>query len=51
VGWTDDQTCTLKITYDNGKTKTITDYGKIGTYGLNRVYSILFSLRQNQKWK
>ncbi len=51
VGWTDDQTCTLKITYDNGKTKTITDYGKIGTYGLDRVYSILFSLRQNQKWK
>lgn len=51
VNWTDDQTCTLKITYDNGETKTITDYGKIGTYGLDRAYDILFSLRQNQKWK
>lgn len=51
VNWTDDQTCTLKITYDNGETKTITDYGKIGTYGLDRAYNILFSLRQNQKWK
>lgn len=51
VGWTDDQTCTLKITYDHGKTKTITDYGKIGTYGLNRVYDIIFALRQNQLWK
>lgn len=51
VGWTDDQTCTLKITYDNSKTKTITDYGKIGTYGLNRVYDFLFALRQNQQWK
>lgn len=51
VNWTDDQTCTLIITYDNGKTKTITDYGKIGTYGLDRVYNILFSLRENQNWE
>ena len=50
VGWTDDQTCTLSITYDNGKKKTITDYGKIGTYGLDRIYSILFKLRENQTW-
>lgn len=50
VRWTDDQSSTLKITYDNGKTKTIEDYGLIGTYGLDRVYQLLFELRENQKW-
>jgi len=51
VNWTDDQTSTLKITYDNGKIKLIRDYGLIGTYGLDRVYQLLFELRENQKWK
>jgi hypothetical protein len=51
VHWTDDQSSTLKITYDNGKTKTIDDYGLIGTYGLKRVYELLFDLRNNQNWK
>ncbi|PKB15264.1 hypothetical protein CLU82_0328 [Flavobacterium sp. 5] len=51
VDWTDDQSSTLKITYDNGKTKSIRDYGLIGTYGLDRVYHLLFELRENQKWK
>ncbi|MDP4208036.1 MAG: DUF6438 domain-containing protein [Bacteroidota bacterium] len=51
VNWTDDQTCTLKITYDNGKIKEIRDYGLIGTFGLNRTYNILFKLRENQKWE
>lgn len=51
VNWTDDQSSTLKITYDNGKTKTIGDYGLIGTYGLKRVYEMLFDIRKNQKWK
>lgn len=50
VGWTDDQSSTLKITYDNGKIKTIKDYGLIGTYGLDRVYQLLFDLRKNQQW-
>ncbi len=50
VDWTDDQSSTLTITYDNRKTKIITDYGLIGTYGLNRVYQMLFALRTNQKW-
>lgn len=50
VNWTDDQTATLKITYDNGKVKLISDYGLIGTYGLNRVYQLLSELRENQKW-
>jgi hypothetical protein len=50
VGWTDDQSSILKITYDNGKVKSIEDYGLIGTYGLDRIYQLLFELRENQKW-
>ena len=50
VGWTDDQSCILKITYDNGKSKIIRDYGLIGTFGLDRLYQLLFELRENQKW-
>ena len=42
---------TLKITYDNGKVKTINDYGLVGTYGLKRVYNMIFNLRFNQNWK
>ncbi len=51
VHWTDDQTSTLKITYDNGLTKAIHDYGMIGTYGLDRLYKMLSSLRFSQNWK
>ena len=51
VNWTDDQTSTLKVTYDNGETKTIRDYGLIGTFGLNRIYKLLTELRENQKWE
>ncbi|UAY50931.1 DUF6438 domain-containing protein [Ferruginibacter albus] len=51
VSWTDDQTCTLTIIYNNGQVKTIRDYGLIGTYNLNRLYQILFDLRFNQDWK
>lgn len=50
VNWTDDQSSTLKITYDKGKVKSIKDYGLIGTFGLDRVYQLLFDLRENQKW-
>ncbi len=51
VSWTDDQTSILKISYDNGKTKSIYDYGLIGTYGLDRLYDLLFQLRKNQNWR
>ncbi|MDR2230823.1 MAG: DUF6438 domain-containing protein [Flavobacteriaceae bacterium] len=50
VSWTDDQTSYLTITYNNGKVKTIRDYGLIGTHGLDKVYDLLFKLRFNQKW-
>lgn len=51
VNWTDDQSSTLKITYDNGKVKVIEDYGLIGTYSLEKLYRLLFNLRKNQNWK
>jgi len=55
VNWTDDQFVELRIFYEdeNGKEKQkrINDYGKIGTHGLKLLYSLLFQLRNNQKWK
>jgi len=50
VGWTDDQSVTLKVNA-NGQAKQIEDYGMMGTYGLNRLYKFLFDLRDNQVWK
>lgn len=51
VTWTDDQSGNLKITYNNGKVKTISDYGMIGTYGLKILYEKLAELRFNEKWR
>ncbi len=51
VDWTDDQTARLKITYNNGETKSINDNGLIGTHGLSRLYQLLSELRLNQEWK
>jgi len=51
VDWTDDQTCILKITYNNGQTKELEHYGLIGSYGLARLYQLFFELRFNQIWK
>lgn len=51
VPWTDDQSAVLTITYDGGKVKTVIDDGLIGTFGLARVYQILFDMRGNQDWK
>ena len=51
VSWTDDQTSILVITYDGGKQKKIIDYGLMGTFGLSRLYDLLFDLRNNQQWK
>ena len=50
VSWSDAQSCEMKITYDNGKTKKIKDYGMLGTFGLERVYQLLYALRENQQW-
>lgn len=50
AGGTCQPSSSLRITYDNGKVKTISDYGVNGTRGLNKLYGILFDLRFNQKW-
>jgi hypothetical protein len=51
VNWTDDQTSTLEIKFNNGQIKRISDYGMIGTFGLEHIYDQLFALRKTQKWK
>lgn len=51
VDATDMQTVKLSINFSDGKTKIIEDYGLRGTMGLIRLYSLLFELRLNQKWK
>lgn len=44
VPWTDDQTATLTITFENGLKKTIRDYGMQGTFGLSALYSKMTAL-------
>jgi hypothetical protein len=46
----DATTGTLKITYGNGQTKTITDYGTCGTYGLAELHQLLYDLTETQHW-
>jgi hypothetical protein len=50
VGHTDAPTAKLKVTYDNGRTKYIEDYGMRGNYGLIATYDMFRDLRFNQKW-
>jgi Domain of unknown function (DUF6438) len=49
VGWTDAQTATTKVFY-GGQSKFITDYGEIGTYGLNTLYLKFFRWRTSIDW-
>jgi hypothetical protein len=51
INWTDDQTATLTITFNDGSIKTIKDYGMIGTFGLERLYNLIFRLRGSQSWE
>ena len=51
IEYTDAQSSTLKFTYNNGKIKTIHDYGLQGTKELKQLYQLFFDLRENQKWK
>ncbi|NOS93260.1 MAG: hypothetical protein HOP30_15175 [Cyclobacteriaceae bacterium] len=50
VNWTDDQTATLEIKFNNGQVKKISDYGMIATFGLQHVYAQFFEFRKSQKW-
>lgn len=51
VTWTDDQTIFLTITFIDGSTKNITDYGLIGTFGLANLYNKLYEVKNHTKWK
>ncbi|MFP9116666.1 DUF6438 domain-containing protein [Flavobacterium sp. RNTU_13] len=51
VPWTCDRSGVLKVTYNDGQTKTIDDYGVQGTYGLRKLHSLFHELRTNQNWK
>ncbi len=50
VNATDEAGCTTTIMYNGGKTKTIRDYGRIGTHGLALLYDQLLALRLSQHW-
>lgn len=50
VGWSDDDTATLTITFKDGTSKQITDYGERGTFGLKALYGLFMGLRDTQKW-
>ncbi|MBS7787021.1 hypothetical protein KIH23_06905 [Flavobacterium sp. CYK-55] len=51
VSWTDSQTIYLEIEFQDGFSKKITDYGLIGTYGLNSLYSKLIDIGTKTNWK
>ena len=44
----DNQKVMLKITYDNGETKTIDDRNNTANYGLETLYQFLFGLRNSK---
>jgi hypothetical protein len=46
----DQTTGNLKITYDDGRKKFISDYGCRGTYGLEQVHLLLLDLPKTQHW-
>lgn len=51
VAWTDDQTSTLSIRFDDNSVKKIKDYGMIGTFGLMAVYSKLIEIGEEPVWR
>lgn len=50
IGRTDNPSIDIEIKY-NGLTKKIHDYGLEGTFGLKRLYSILYKLKATQDWE
>ena len=41
----------IKVVYDNGKTKTIYDYGERGSLGLVKFYAAVRAIMEKQKWQ
>lgn len=50
VGWTDSPSIDLEIDF-NGSTKKIHDYGLEGSFGLKKLYNILYKLKEKQDWE
>ena len=50
VNWTDDQTVIVTFFF-NGRARQIGDYGKLGTYGLQRLYALIFRWKDELEWK
>ncbi len=51
VNWDYDQESLIEIKFENGHSKSIEDYGSIGTFGLECLYDHIFDLRKNCRWK
>lgn len=49
VGCTDQPTVTLKITYNNGKVKSIRDYASTGNFTLAEVYKTVYSIKWTEE--
>jgi len=50
IGWTDNPSIDTEIEY-NGLIKKIHDYGLEGSFGLKRLYDILYQLKATQDWE
>ncbi|GEM_PF-3096449 len=51
VGCCDHSAIETKILYDNGKVKTIYDYGEKGSFGLLKFYDSIHAIMEKQKWQ
>ena len=49
--WTHGIPASLRIKYDGGKIKKISDYGLKGTYGLKVMHNLLADLKKTLHWK
>jgi len=50
IGWTDNPAIDIQIQY-NGLTKNIHDYGLKGTFGLKRLYEVLYAIKDTEDWE
>jgi len=50
IGWTDNPSIDIQILY-NGLTKKVHDYGLEGTFGLKRLYEVLYKIKATQDWE
>jgi hypothetical protein len=49
VPWTDDFTSSIRIKFKDGTSKTITDYGGRGTFGLQALFKKLYALMKEHR--